>query len=68
VTELNGKANEVLEVEWGQAIKPEMVAERLAEGGFDAITIAHNETSTGVINPIRKLPKWYARPPTATRS
>lgn len=63
VTELNGKANEVLEVEWGQAIKPEMVAERLAEGGFDAITIAHNETSTGVINPLREIAEVVRQAP-----
>ncbi len=55
VTELNGKANEVLEVEWGQPILPDMVAERLATGEFDAVTIVHNETSTGVINPLQEI-------------
>lgn len=55
VTELNGKANEVLEVEWGQPILPDMVAERLATGEFDAITIVHNETSTGVLNPLPEI-------------
>ena len=55
ITEANGKANEVLEVEWGAAIKPEMVSERLSSGEFDAITVAHNETSTGVTNPIQEI-------------
>ncbi len=55
VTELNGKENEVLEVDWGQPILPEMVAERLAKGGFDAVTIVHNETSAGVENPIKEI-------------
>ncbi|GJM42433.1 MAG: aminotransferase [Ardenticatenaceae bacterium] len=55
VTELNGKDNEVLEVEWGQPILPEMVAERLANGGFDAVTVVHNETSAGVENPIKAI-------------
>ena len=55
VTELNGKANEVLEVDWGQPILPEMVAERLANGGFDAVTVVHNETSAGVENPIKEI-------------
>lgn len=63
VTTLNGKENEVLEVDWGQAIKPEMVAERLAAGGFDAITIAHNETSTGVINPIKEIAEVVRQAP-----
>jgi predicted phosphoserine aminotransferase len=54
-TEANGKANEVLEVDWGQAIQPHLVAQRLARGGFDAVTVAHNETSTGVTSPIREI-------------
>ena len=63
VTELNGKANEVLEVEWGQPILPEMVAERLASGEFDAITIVHNETSTGVTNPIKEIAEVVRQAP-----
>ena len=55
VTEANGKANEVLEVEWGQPIRPEEVAARLAQGGFDALTVVHNETSTGVVSPIAEI-------------
>lgn len=55
VTELNGKANEVLHAEWGQPILPEMVTERLATGEFDAVTIVHNETSTGVISPLQEI-------------
>ncbi len=50
ITVANGKNNEVLEVEWGQPILPEQVAERLAGGEFDAICLTHNETSTGVTN------------------
>lgn len=55
VTELNGKANEVLEVEWGQPILPDAVVDRLATGEFDAVTIVHNETSTGVTSPIADI-------------
>ncbi|MFN2124275.1 MAG: pyridoxal-phosphate-dependent aminotransferase family protein [Candidatus Promineifilaceae bacterium] len=55
VTEMNGKANEVLEVPWGQPILPEQVAERLAGGGFDAVTLVHNETSTGVTSPVKEI-------------
>lgn len=55
VTEANGKANEVLEVDWGQPIMPEQVAERLRDGGFDAVTIVHNETSTGVTSPLQEI-------------
>jgi predicted phosphoserine aminotransferase len=55
VTELNGKANEVLEVAWGQPILPEQVVARLATGEFDAVTLVHNETSTGVTSPIQEI-------------
>lgn len=55
VTELNGKANEVLEVPWGQPITPDLVVERLASGEFDAVTLVHNETSTGVTSPIHEI-------------
>ncbi|MBK9049632.1 MAG: alanine--glyoxylate aminotransferase family protein [Chloroflexi bacterium] len=55
VTEANGKANEVLNVAWGQPILPEQVVERLATGEFDAVTIVHNETSTGVTSDVKAL-------------
>ena len=55
VTEANGKANEVLEVDWGQPILPDMVAEKLASGEFDAVCLTQNETSTGVLSPIKEI-------------
>lgn len=55
VSEANGKANEVLEVEWGMPILPELVIQKLSSGSFDAVTIVHNETSTGLVNPIQEI-------------
>jgi predicted phosphoserine aminotransferase len=55
VVGLNGKEMEVLNVPWGQPILPEQVVERLSAGGFDAVTVVHNETSTGVTSPIREI-------------
>ena len=55
VTVGNGKAHETLEVAWGQPILPEPVVERLASGEFDAVTIVHNETSTGAVSPIQEI-------------
>jgi predicted phosphoserine aminotransferase len=52
-----GKETDVLEVEMGKAIKPEMVAEKLASGKYDTLTVCHNETSTGVRNPIAAIGK-----------
>jgi len=57
VTEANGKKNEVLEVPWGQPILAQDVVEHLAKGDFDALTIVHNETSTGVLSPIQEIAK-----------
>lgn len=55
ITVANGKHCEVVEAEWGQAILPEIVVDKLATGEFDAITVVHNETSTGVTNPIKEI-------------
>lgn len=50
-----GKDAEALKVEWGQPILPEMIDEKLKTGQFDAITLIHNETSTGVMNPLADI-------------
>ena len=55
VARANKKANEVLEVDWGQPILPEQVEGYLNRGPFDAVTIVHNETSTGVVSPIQEI-------------
>lgn len=51
----NGKETEVIKVEMGEAITPEMVDEKLAQGGFDTVCITHNETATGVTNPLKEI-------------
>jgi aspartate aminotransferase-like enzyme len=50
-----GKQAEALQVEWGQPILPEQLDAKLATGEFEAVTIIHNETSTGVMSPIVEL-------------
>jgi len=50
-----GKQAEELKVEWGQPILPEMIDARLKTGQFDALTLVHNETSTGVMNPLPEI-------------
>ena len=52
-----GKPTDVLEVEWGKAVKPEMIAEKLDSGEYDTLTVCHNESSTGVRNPISEIGK-----------
>ncbi len=52
-----GKDAVALAVEWGKAVKPEMIDAELAKGGYQAITITQNETSTGVRAPIEDIAK-----------
>src|SRR5664280_1870676 len=42
---------DVVRSEWGQAVAPEVVAARLAAGGYAAVTITHVDTSTGTAAP-----------------
>lgn len=58
-----GLEAEGLKVDWGKAIKPEMVDEKLATGEFDVLTIVHNETSTGVLNPLEEIAALKAKYP-----
>lgn len=50
-----GKEAVALQVEWGQPIRGEQLRTKLKEGGFDAVTLIHNETSTGVMSPIAEI-------------
>lgn len=52
-----GYEAEAIQVEWGEAIDPEAVREKLAEGGFDTVTFIHSETSTGVLNDLTAISK-----------
>jgi aspartate aminotransferase-like enzyme len=50
-----GKDADALKVEWGKPILPDMVDAKLKTGQFDAVTLIHNETSTGVMNPLADI-------------
>jgi predicted phosphoserine aminotransferase len=63
VARANGKEVEVLKVAWGKPVMPEMVAERLSAGRFDAVAFVHNETSVGVTNPTREIAAAVRRVP-----
>ena len=55
LTTSNGIEADPLQVEWGKAIKPEMIDKKLKTGKYDAITFVYNETSTGVMNPLYEV-------------
>ena len=50
-----GKPAEALQVPWGSPIRAEAVERKLATGQFDALTLIHNETSTGVMSPLAEI-------------
>ena len=52
VSKRSGKDATDLRFEWGHPIDPDAIRKELASGAYDAITIVHNETSTGVMNPL----------------
>lgn len=56
IAEAYGADVDRVSAEWGWAAAPDEVRERLAGGGeFKAVLLTHNETSTGVMNPIPEL-------------
>ena len=50
-----GKDAEALQVPWGSPIRAADIDKKLATGQFDALTIIHNETSTGVMSPLTEI-------------
>lgn len=55
ITALCGLPQDTYPVEWGLANKPRQVREALESGRYDVVTIVHNETSTGVTNPLPEI-------------
>jgi aspartate aminotransferase-like enzyme len=50
-----GKQATALRFEWGRPVDPEAVRAELAKGGYDSITLIHNETSTGCMSDLPAL-------------
>ncbi|MFA6545579.1 MAG: aminotransferase class V-fold PLP-dependent enzyme [Limisphaerales bacterium] len=58
-----GKDAEGLQVPWGSPILAAAIDAKLATGQFDALTLIHNETSTGAMSPIAEIAALKARYP-----
>ncbi len=58
-----GKEAEPLQVDWGSPIRAEQIDKKLATGQFDALTLIHNETSTGVMSPLSEIAALKAKYP-----
>jgi aspartate aminotransferase-like enzyme len=55
VTVRCGLEADPFEAPWGEPITPEMVDKALSTGKYDAMTVVHNETSTGVMSPLEEI-------------
>src|ERR1700743_2215182 len=55
VSQRCGKAAEGLKAEWGSPIRAAQIDAKLATGQFDALTLIHNETSTGTMSPLAEI-------------
>ena len=51
----NGKQADLLEVEWDRPITGELVDSALRRKHYEILTVVHNETSTGLQNPVREI-------------
>ena len=51
----NGKQADKLDVAWGEPITPELVAQALKGNDYEILTVVHNETSTGLQNPVGEI-------------
>jgi len=51
----NGKPVDVFKAEPGMPTLPEDVDKALATGKYDLVTVTHNETTTGVMNPVKEI-------------
>src|SRR5207248_9266473 len=50
-----GKRAESLQVDWGKHIDHRQLDRQLATGNCDTVTLIHNETSTGLVNPLEEI-------------
>jgi predicted phosphoserine aminotransferase len=55
VAQQNGVPVDVIRVDWGQAHDPAQIAATLQRGSYDTLALVHNETSTGVENPVAEI-------------
>jgi aspartate aminotransferase-like enzyme len=50
-----GRDSDEISVPWGEAVDPELLRAALRRKRYEAVTVVHNETSTGVASPIAEL-------------
>lgn len=51
----NNVPADIFKSEPGEPTTPEMVEEALKTGEYDVVTVTHNETSSGIMNPVKEI-------------
>jgi aspartate aminotransferase-like enzyme len=55
ISRAHGAVCKTLEAPWGKCVEPDQVRKALKEDDYQAVTITHVDTSTGVTNPIEEI-------------
>jgi aspartate aminotransferase-like enzyme len=55
ISQAVGKDADRVALPWGEAIDPDLVRAALRRKRYDAVTVIHNETSTGVLSPLAEI-------------
>lgn len=66
VTKRCGKEADAFKVDWGKPVTAELVDQALSSGKYDAMTLIHNETSTGVMSPLDEIADVLKKYPDVT--
>lgn len=55
ITKKNGIPCDKIDIPWDQPVKAKLVEKKLSTGSYDAVTVVLNETSTGLMNPVKEI-------------
>jgi aspartate aminotransferase-like enzyme len=55
ITKSVGRSADKVSFPWGEAVDPDTVRAALRRKRYDAVTVVHNETSTGVMSPLADI-------------
>jgi aspartate aminotransferase-like enzyme len=55
ITRAVGRPADKVTFPWGEAVNPDVVRSALRRKKYDAVTVVHNETSTGVMSPLAEI-------------
>ena len=56
-----GRNADQIAAPWGEIVDPDLVREALRRKRYEAVTVAHNETSTGVMSPLAEIGRASCR-------